>query len=51
VIVFLLLTGNYVRAAQPMIGVAIMLSAVVVFVERFLWSWYVSGLNERRERT
>jgi hypothetical protein len=46
VIVLLLLAGNYVRHNLPSVGILIMLGAVVVFLERFLWSWYVSGLKE-----
>ena len=47
-IVLLLLAGNHVRQSAPATGLVIMLGAVVVFVERFLWSWYVSGLNAQK---
>jgi hypothetical protein len=50
-IVLLLLAGNHVRQTTSAVGIVIMLGAVVVFVERFLWSWYVSGLNQNEERT
>jgi hypothetical protein len=50
-IVLLLLAGNHVRQAAPAVGIVIMLAAVVVFIERFLWSWYVSGLKQNEERT
>lgn len=46
VIVLLLLAGNHVRQTSPTVGLIVMLGAVVVFLERFLWSWYVSGLKE-----
>lgn len=51
VIVILLLAGNHVRQTSPGVGLLIMLGAVVVFLERFLWSWYVSGLKEQGNRT
>jgi hypothetical protein len=46
--VLLLLAGNHVRQSAPGTGLVIMSGAVVVFVERFLWSWYVSGLNAQK---
>ena len=46
VIVLLLLAGNHVRQTSQTVGLIIMLGAVVVFLERFLWSWYVAGLKE-----
>lgn len=46
VIVLLLLAGNHVRQTSPTVGLTIMLGAVVVFLERFLWTWYVTGLKE-----
>jgi hypothetical protein len=50
-IVLLLLAGNHVRQTALGVGIVIMLGAVVVFVERFLWSWYLSGLKQNQERT
>jgi hypothetical protein len=50
VIVLLLLAGNHVRQSSPTIGIMIMLGAVVVFLERFLWHWYLSGLKFRENR-
>jgi len=46
VIVLLLRAGNHVRQTSPTVGLVIILGAVVVFLERFLWSWYVAGLKE-----
>ena len=46
-IVLLLLAGNHVRQSAPA-RLVIMSGAVVVFVERFLWPWYVSGLNAEK---
>jgi uncharacterized protein YidB (DUF937 family) len=51
VIVLLLLAGNHVRQTSPGVGLVIMLGAAVVFLERFLWSWYLSGLKEQSNRT
>jgi hypothetical protein len=51
VIVLLLLAGNHVRQTSPGVGLVIMLGAAVVFLERFLWSWYLSGLKEQGNRT
>jgi hypothetical protein len=51
VIVFLLLAGNHVRQTSPGVGLMIMLGTAVVFLERFLWSWYVTGLREHGNRT
>ncbi len=50
VIVLLLIAGNHVRQSSPTIGIMIMLGAVVVFLERFLWHWYLSGLKFRENR-
>lgn len=50
VIVLLLLAGNHVRQSSPTIGIMIMLGAAVVFLERFLWHWYLSGLKFRENR-
>ena len=50
VIVLLLLAGNHVRQSSPTIGITIMVGAVVVFLERFLWHWYLSGLKFRENR-
>lgn len=47
-IVLLLLAGNHVRQTSAAVGMIIMLGAIVVFLERFLWSWYLSGLTDRK---
>jgi hypothetical protein len=51
VIVVLLFAGNHVRQNSAGIGMLIMAGAGVVFIERFLWSWYVCGLKEQQDRT
>jgi hypothetical protein len=50
VIVLLFVAGNHVRQTSSSVGWLIMLGAVVVFLERFLWSWYVSGLKEQQNQ-
>jgi hypothetical protein len=51
VIVLLLLAGNHVRQTSSGVGLVIMLGTAVIFLERFLWSWYVTGLKEQGNRT
>ncbi len=46
VVVLLFLAGNHVRHTSPLIGIVIMIAAAVVLAERFLWSWYLSEINE-----
>ena len=46
-IVLLLIAGNHVRQSSPTVGLLIMFGALVVFLERFLWHWYLSGLKNR----
>lgn len=48
-LILLLVAGNHVRSVDPAVGIMIMVCAAVIFVERFLWSWYVGHLRERRE--
>jgi hypothetical protein len=51
VIVLFLLAGNDIRHTSPSIGIMIMVGALVVFLERFLWSWYLVGLREAERQT
>jgi hypothetical protein len=48
-IILLLVAGNHVRSIQPAVGIIIMVCASIILAERFLWSWYVGMLKERRE--
>jgi hypothetical protein len=41
----MLIAGNHVRQSSPTVGIVILLDAVVVFLERFLWHWYLAGLK------
>lgn len=49
-IVLLFLAGNQIRHSAFAVGLAIQLCAVVVFVERFMWSWHLYDLREARKR-
>jgi hypothetical protein len=49
-IVLLFLAGNQIRHGSFAVGLAIQLCAVVVFTERFLWSWHLYDLQEARAR-
>ena len=50
VIVLLLLAGNHVRHTSFTIGITIMLGGLVVFAERFLWSWHLGDLKDSQEQ-
>jgi hypothetical protein len=49
VLVLLMLAGNHTRQTAPVVGFIIMASAVVIFVERFLWSWHILDLANDRQ--
>jgi len=49
-IVLLFLSGNQIRHSSFAVGLSIQLAAVVVFAERFLWSWHLYDLREARVR-
>jgi hypothetical protein len=46
VLVLLLIAGNHIRHSSPVVGLIIMGSAVVIFAERFLWSWHIFDLTD-----
>jgi hypothetical protein len=46
VLVLLLAAGNSIRHTSPVAGTAIMVSAIVIFAERFLWSWLLLDLRD-----
>jgi hypothetical protein len=46
VLVLLLIAGNHIRHSSPVVGLIIMGSAVVIFAERFLWSWHILDLTD-----
>jgi hypothetical protein len=46
VLVLLLVAGNSIRHNSPLVGIAIMVSAAIIFAERFVWSWMLFDLRE-----
>lgn len=45
-VILLLLAGNHIRHSSPAVGISIIVGALVVFLERFLWSWYLCDLKD-----
>jgi len=45
-LVLLLIAGNSLRHSTPVIGLTIMGGAVIIFAERFLWSWHLWDLRD-----
>jgi hypothetical protein len=50
-IVLFLLAGNDIQHTSPSVGIMIMVGALGVFLERFVWSWYLVDLQETERRT
>ena len=48
VLVLLFCAGNHVRHTAPLIGFTVMAGALVIFAERFVWSWHLCDLREKR---
>jgi hypothetical protein len=48
VLVLLICAGNHLRHTSPAIGLTIMASALVIFAERFLWSWHLCDLRDKQ---
>jgi hypothetical protein len=46
-LVLLLCAGNHLRHSSPAIGLAIMVAAVLIFTERFLWAWHLCDLRDK----
>jgi hypothetical protein len=46
VLVLLLVAGNSIRHTSPLVGITIMVSAAIIFVERFVWSWLLLDLRD-----
>jgi len=50
VIVSLVIAGVDLFHSTPRLGLLLILSAAVVFVERALWSWYLLDLRDEQYR-
>ncbi len=48
-IVLLFVAGIDLRTSLPHVAVLLMACAAVIFVERALWSWYLSDLQEQQQ--
>jgi hypothetical protein len=47
-LVLLFCAGNHLRHSTPAIGLTIMAGALVIFAERFVWSWHLCDLREKQ---
>jgi hypothetical protein len=48
VLVLLFCAGNHLRHSTPLIGYVIMAGVLVIFAERFVWSWHLLDLRDRK---
>jgi hypothetical protein len=48
VLVLLFCAGNHIRHSSPVIGIVIMAGTLVIFAERFIWSWYLCDLRDKQ---
>ena len=48
VLVLLFCAGNHLRHTSTTIGFTIMASSLLIFAERFLWSWHLCDLREKQ---
>ena len=49
VIVLLLIAGVDELRSSMLLGILLIASGVVIFAERFLWSWYLLGLRDDQD--
>ena len=49
VIVLLLIAGVDELRSATILGILLIASGVVIFAERFLWSWYLLGLRDDQD--
>jgi hypothetical protein len=50
VIAILFIAAIDLRHCSPRLALLLLLSAVVIFLERFLWSWYLLNLRDRQNQ-
>ena len=48
VLVLLLCAGNHLRHSSPVLGLTIIVGALLIFAERFLWAWHLCNLREKQ---
>lgn len=48
VLVLLFCAGNHLRHSTPLIGLTIMAGALIIFAERFVWSWHLCDLRAKQ---
>jgi hypothetical protein len=47
VLVLFFCAGNHLRHSSPTVGFTIMVGTVVIFAERFVWSWHLCDLRDK----
>jgi hypothetical protein len=47
VLVLLFCAGNHIRHTSPAVGLTIMVGTLVIFAERFVWSWHLCDLRDK----
>jgi hypothetical protein len=50
VIAILFIAALDLRHSSPRLALLLLFSAVVIFLERFLWSWYLLNLRDRTDQ-
>ena len=47
VLVLLFCAGNHIRHSSPAVGLTVMVGTLVIFAERFVWSWHLCDLRDK----
>jgi hypothetical protein len=50
VIALLFIAALDLRHSSPRLALLLLFSAIVIFLERFLWSWYLLNLRDRQNQ-
>jgi hypothetical protein len=50
-LVVLFCAGNHLRHNTPLIGFTIMAGVVMIFAERFVWSWHLCDLRDKQAQS
>jgi hypothetical protein len=51
VLILLFCAGNHLRHDTPLIGLTIMAGTLIIFAERFVWSWHLCDLREKQSQS